>query len=130
MVGIDELYTRQKILDCFAHRDDYELHVFDRRKSEDLESIHNGHYDLYWLEYEDLDFEAVLDSTSKRTLVNSYCVRKGLIRKANLAFNLNKYLAKKSSNPLTKYLPETHIFELDYLDYIGIELLLLLLLYL
>jgi hypothetical protein len=32
---------------------------------------------------------------------------KGLIRKAQLAFNLSKYLAKKPDAPLKNYIPNT-----------------------
>ncbi len=43
----------------------------------------------------------------------------GLIRKAQLAFNLSKYLAKKPDSQLKKYIPNTYVFELDYLDYLD-----------
>lgn len=42
-----------------------------------------------------------------------------MIRKAQLAFNIQKYLAKKPHSILRKYTPNTYVFELDYLDYLD-----------
>lgn len=124
LIGIDEKYTRDKIIECFKYRSDYDVTVFDR-------NCHLGkdqyNYDLYWLEYEDLDFERLImkrhsdegDAAQSKVLFNSYCIRKGLIRKAQLAFYLQKYVSKKPSSRLTKYVPPTYVFQLDYLDYID-----------
>lgn len=71
---------------------------------------------FFWLEYEQLDFEK-LASRNCRKLMNSFCIRKGLIRKCQLCYYLKKYMTKRTS-ALVKYLPDTWIFELDYLDYI------------
>ena len=54
---------------------------------------------LYWMEYEDLDFEMIYKSNrenkgEKRILVNSFCIRKALLRKANFAAFVEKYLRK------------------------------------
>jgi len=53
---------------------------------------------LYWLEYEDIDFEMLYrltkESKEKKILANSYCIRKGLLRKANFALFIQKYLSK------------------------------------
>jgi tubulin---tyrosine ligase len=54
---------------------------------------------LHWLEYEDLDFERLyrLSKTNESEttiLANAYCIRKGLLRKANFASFVQKYLAK------------------------------------
>jgi tubulin---tyrosine ligase len=67
-----------------------------------------------------LDFETLIDAkNNQRVFFNSYCIRKGLIRKAHVAFQIKKYLAKKSNSVLGKYVPNTYIFELDYLDYLD-----------
>jgi len=57
---------------------------------------------LYWLEYEDIDFELLYrlgkELTNKKILANSFCIRKGLLRKANFASFLQKYLSKVKTN--------------------------------
>ncbi len=53
---------------------------------------------LYWIEYEDIDFDMLYhlskESNNKKILANSYCIRKGLLRKANCALFIRKYLSK------------------------------------
>jgi len=53
---------------------------------------------LYWLEYEDIDFDMLYQlakqSNNKTILANSFCIRKGLLRKANFALFIQKYLSK------------------------------------
>ncbi len=48
---------------------------------------------------------------------SSYCIRKGLIRKAHLAHNLKKWNAKHPSGRLSRAVPETLIMVLDDIDY-------------
>ncbi|CAF1182470.1 unnamed protein product [Adineta steineri] len=60
---------------------------------------------LYWLEYEEIDFDTLFrqardSNTNKKVLANSYCIRKGLIRKANFAMFIQKYLAKVIQNTI------------------------------
>lgn len=42
---------------------------------------------------------------------NSYLVRKGLSRKAQLAYHLRKYLAKRPQSPMAEAVPETLVIE-------------------
>lgn len=53
---------------------------------------------LLWLEYEEIDFDMIYQLAKQdresKLLVNSFCIRKGLLRKANFAAFLQKYLAK------------------------------------
>jgi tubulin---tyrosine ligase len=119
LIGISEFYTRQKIIDCFKFRTDYEVYEFDCESKHDPTFKSDiDFFDMFWLEYEDLDFEKLI-KCEKKLLFNSYCIRKGLIRKAQLAYYLKKYIAKKPNSQLVKYLPETYVFELDYLDYLD-----------
>lgn len=119
LVGISETYTREKIVRCFKHRDEYEVYEYDRERDGDV--VDTSAYDFFWLEYEDLDFERLMMASekSRRVLFNSYVIRKGLIRKAQIAFYLRKYLSKTPDSQLAKHLPDTFIFQLDYLDYID-----------
>ncbi|UJR36878.1 hypothetical protein I4U23_029591 [Adineta vaga] len=86
-------------------------------------SISNNGNVLYWLEYEDLDFDMLYrlgkDSHNKNVLANSYCIRKGLLRKANFASFMQKYLSKKPDSILRKHYPETHILDLSHPDYLD-----------
>lgn len=53
---------------------------------------------LFWLEYEDLDFDLLYrlakGSSATKVLANSFCIRKGLLRKANFALFVQRYLTK------------------------------------
>jgi tubulin--tyrosine ligase len=122
LIGIEDAYTQKKITDCFKYRHEYDITIFDKNDIKQQDLQYNLYYDFYWLEYEDLDFETLLDplkSANHNILINSFCIRKGLIRKAQMAFYLKKYLTKKKESVLATHLPETYIFELDYLDYFG-----------
>lgn len=52
-------------------------------------------------------------------MASSYCVRKGLIRKAHLAHNLAKWVAKHPGCHLSRAVPQTFILELDDPDYVD-----------
>ena len=49
LVGIDEKYTRDKIFDCFKHRNEYKVKLFNRADKNHIESISQNEYDIYWL---------------------------------------------------------------------------------
>ncbi|TFJ87574.1 hypothetical protein NSK_000925 [Nannochloropsis salina CCMP1776] len=65
---------------------------------------------ILWADYEDLDFDRVLASGGK-IKANSYLVRKGLARKAQLAYHLRKYMAKRPTSMLHGAIPETLVIE-------------------
>ena len=115
MLGLEEAYTSNAILNCFKYRDSYQVDLFADLKQKNLDILS---YDIYWLEYEDLDFENLIHS-ERKLLFNSYCIRKGLIRKAHVAYYIKKYLLKKPNSILQKFIPETYVFELDYLEYLD-----------
>lgn len=72
--------------------------------------------DFAWSEYERVDWPAVHAGT---TLASAYCVRKGITRKAQLAVNLKKWVAKRPTSPLVGRVPETHVLTLDDPDYVD-----------
>lgn len=75
LIGIDESYTRDKIIDCFKYRSNYEVALFDRNQR----SLVDPSYDIYWLEYEDIDFERIANQKQQsKALINSFCIRKGM----------------------------------------------------
>lgn len=65
---------------------------------------------MLWADYEELDWDRILDPGSG-VRANSYLVRKGLSRKAQLAFHLRKYLAKRPDSPMAAAVPETLVIE-------------------
>ncbi|KAH8553942.1 tubulin-tyrosine ligase family-domain-containing protein [Umbelopsis sp. PMI_123] len=73
---------------------------------------------LQWLEYELINWDT-LASRPTETLANSYCIRKGLIRKSQMAYNLTKYMSKNPESILKDAIPETWLFELDHIDYLD-----------
>ena len=65
----------------------------------------NSEHMLYWLEYEEIDFDMIYrlakQSSNKIVLANSFCIRKGLLRKANFALFIQKYLSKVNNPRFT-----------------------------
>ncbi|GAA5865512.1 hypothetical protein JCM8547_001272 [Rhodosporidiobolus lusitaniae] len=80
----------------------------------------DGKVNLQWCDYDELDWDSVMDS---RTLVNSYAIRKSLIRKSNLAHTIALFLSKNPSSPLRSAAPATFHFNCSFADELD-ELLL------
>ncbi|KAJ2557727.1 tubulin--tyrosine ligase [Coemansia sp. RSA 1933] len=72
---------------------------------------------MHWREYERIDWDVVHRSDSMFS--SAYCFRKGLIRKAQLSFNIRLYTAKHPESILVRGVPETWILELDDIDYLD-----------
>ena len=110
---------------------------------EDTREKETGHKVLFWMEYEDLPWEWIFSSSSPSSsqplsspsrlpthdvrtpfdrdmpcYANSYCIRKGLIRKAQFAYHVQKYTSKHPDSILRTAVPETYIMELDHPDYL------------
>lgn len=97
----------------FIHSHLYHLisphtHTHIRRSSELIQTTNDKHADILWADYEDLDWDRILEGQVK---ANSYLVRKGLSRKAQLAYHLHKYLCKRPISCLKKAFPETLVIE-------------------
>ncbi|BGP52879.1 hypothetical protein JCM8202_003961 [Rhodotorula sphaerocarpa] len=69
--------------------------------------------DLQWSDYDEIDWDAVMD---ERTLVNSYAIRKALIRKSHLAHTIALYLSKNPDSPLRRAAPKTFHFTCSFAD--------------
>ncbi|KAK4703299.1 tubulin---tyrosine ligase, partial [Phenoliferia sp. Uapishka_3] len=69
--------------------------------------------DLQWSDYDEVDWDAGL---GEGRMVNSYLIRKGLIRKNHLAHTLALYLSKNPTSPLRSATPKTFIFNLSFPD--------------
>ncbi|GAA5834459.1 hypothetical protein JCM9279_004322 [Rhodotorula babjevae] len=69
--------------------------------------------DLQWSDYDELDWDLAMDD---RTLLNSYAIRKALIRKSNLAHTIALYLSKNPDSPLRRAAPPTFHFTCSFAD--------------
>jgi hypothetical protein len=69
-------------------------------------------------EYELLDFERIY-ALPTATMCNSYCIRKGLIRKAQFSVMVQQWVAKRPASILASAYPETWLFSLDAPDYLD-----------
>ncbi|BGO99256.1 putative tubulin--tyrosine ligase pby1 [Rhodotorula toruloides] len=69
--------------------------------------------DLQFCDYDALNFDWTMD---ERTLLNSYVIRKGLIRKSNLAHTIALYLSKNPDSPLRRATPKTVHFSCSFAD--------------
>ncbi|KAI8049090.1 tubulin-tyrosine ligase family-domain-containing protein [Syncephalis plumigaleata] len=73
---------------------------------------------LQWREYESIDWD-IISRHSTSSLVNSYCIRKALIRKIQMANAFQYYCAKRPDSALVRHVPETWIFRLDHPSYLD-----------
>ena len=86
----------------------------DDGSSGDKSGRREGTPDVYWGEYERIDWDRV---GAGEVAANCYCIRKGLIRKAQLALGLSKWKTKYPSVEIASSVPETHVFELYDIEY-------------
>lgn len=76
---------------------------------------------LQWRAYEGIDFAHALTYHNRDTphLVNSYVIRKALIRKHYLAHTILSHVTKHPSSSLRLAFPTTVDFELDYAEFLD-----------
>ncbi|KDE06070.1 tubulin-tyrosine ligase [Microbotryum lychnidis-dioicae p1A1 Lamole] len=72
--------------------------------------------DLQWSDYDQIDWDLVEGAQGKTRLVNSYVIRKGLIRKNHLSHTIALYLSKNPTSPLARAAPQTFYFTLSFAD--------------
>ena len=63
------------------------MSVYDKNNAEQQKEKNN--FDFLWLEYEEIDFEKLATASCSK-LINSFCIRKGLIR-YNLEYFRQKF---------------------------------------
>ncbi|KAF7725479.1 hypothetical protein EC973_009579 [Apophysomyces ossiformis] len=113
LVHLDEPYTHNAVVKALKNSNlnwDIVEDVPADNAERDLLDV-----SLQWLEYELINWSYLARSSS--TLANAYCIRKGMIRKAQLSYNITKYLSKYPDSILSRAIPETWLFELDHVDY-------------
>ncbi|KAJ2777041.1 tubulin--tyrosine ligase [Coemansia javaensis] len=111
VVGMDEPYVQEIIVSALEKYRPL-VHVCTEQE-EKVEAP----LVMHWREYERIDWDAVHRSST--VFSSAYCFRKGLIRKAQMAFNIKLYTAKHPESVLCRGVPETWIFELDDIDYLD-----------
>ncbi|KAI8984643.1 tubulin-tyrosine ligase family-domain-containing protein [Mycotypha africana] len=114
-VHLDEAYTNQAVINALKNssRIDWQIEEpsADNAELQDLDNIQ-----LQWAEYELINWH-YLARHATNAIANAYCIRKGLIRKSQLSYNITKYLSKHPESILRSAIPETWLFELDHVDY-------------
>ncbi|GAA5922596.1 uncharacterized protein JCM15063_003357 [Sporobolomyces koalae] len=69
--------------------------------------------DLQWSDYDELDWDWAMDESR---LLNSFAIRKALIRKSNLSHTIALYLSKNPDSPLRSAAPKTFHFNCSFAD--------------
>ncbi|KAK9815849.1 hypothetical protein WJX72_010743 [[Myrmecia] bisecta] len=111
-VDLEDDYVRGLVLAGLHRRPEWHVVRIDGEGEEVCQAAQESF--LHWGEYERIDWARVHEGKQH---ASSYCVRKGLIRKAHLAHNLKKWAAKHPNGLLAKAVPETLILEVDHPDY-------------
>jgi len=93
-------YVRLRLQQAFEKRTNWRL----------AEAVSDEALDMQWDTYENIEWERVLKG---RLMANFYCLRKGLTRKAQLAYYLHKYCSKRPSSPLLPCVPKTVILDIN-----------------
>jgi hypothetical protein len=107
-LDVDEYYTRQLIVNAFLQRKQY-FHV-TLGPGNGLEPIPlPSHCQFQWSEYERIDWDAV---RAGKHCASSYCIRKGLSRKAQLAHYMHRFVCKHPQSILKRAIPETVVLDL------------------
>jgi tubulin--tyrosine ligase len=109
---VDCPYLRALVMRCFAKRPHWS--VFE--SAEEAAAAGLGAVTYHWGEYEDLDWDQI---DAGALSASCFVTRKGLIRKANLAYNINKWAAKRPDGALAAATPETRIVQVDGVDQID-----------
>ncbi|GAO16310.1 hypothetical protein UVI_02016970 [Ustilaginoidea virens] len=68
--------------------------------------------------YESIDFEYAA-SHPKSCLINSYMIRKALIRKHYLSNTVDHWVAKNPTSPLNQHVKRSEAFEVDYAEFLD-----------
>ena len=110
-VTLEDPYVRRLVVEGMARRGHWACAVGASSPPEgwEREGADRPRVRFHWGEYEEVDWEAVSDG---RLNTCCYCIRKGLIRKAQLAFNSQKWAAKHPDSSFVRAMPETYILQL------------------
>ena len=110
-LDINEPYTRRVIQEALSDpsRSKYFDVTLGPGDSEMMDPIPlPDHCSFQWAEYERIDWTAVL---AGRHGASSYCIRKGLSRKAQLAYYTHRHVCKHPTSLLKDAIPQTVILD-------------------
>jgi tubulin---tyrosine ligase len=108
-LDVDCDYTRRMISEAFTHpkrRNSFRVTLGAGHGMEAVPLPQGCHFQ--WAEYERIDWSSVLDGKHG---ASSYCIRKGLSRKAQLAHFVKRYVTKNPGSVLTRAIPDTLILD-------------------
>ena len=117
--SINDSYWCSKVDDC--NQEEKKLCATDYYTDTDFTTPIWSTIQLQIDEFERLGFEVSMSSATDNNLmiISAYPVRKGLIRKSNMCYLLQKYARKRSTSCLNRCIPRTYVFELEDVDYID-----------
>lgn len=112
-LDINQVYTRQMIQAAFAACQQRKQFRIILGPGTGMEAISCPiDCDFQWSEYERIDWDTVLQGQHGRHIgASSYCIRKGLCRKAQLAQYVHRYICKHPDNILKTAIPQTIIID-------------------
>mmetsp|Transcript_2633 Transcript_2633/g.7837 ORF Transcript_2633/g.7837 Transcript_2633/m.7837 type:complete len:443 (-) Transcript_2633:1024-2352(-) len=113
-VDLDDPYLRLLVTEALSRRPAWRV-TNELGRDEEITSGASCS-DLHWGEYERFDWGRVHQGGQA---ASSYCMRKGLCRKAHLAHNLKKWGAKHPEGHIAAAVPETFILSVDDVEYID-----------
>ena len=106
-LDINEEYTRRVITNAFRTRVPNACIVYGTGEGDEEVPL-PPHCDFQWSEYERIDWSAVL---AGKHGASSYCVRKGISRKAQLAHFTRHHVCKNPDSLLKDAIPKTVILD-------------------
>ncbi|KAK4570268.1 hypothetical protein LTR86_002348 [Recurvomyces mirabilis] len=115
-IDYEDAYVQPLIIAAIRSRLPPELLVFIQGK--DLEQLPANAKYLQWRQYEQIDFEHLLDNPST-SLANSYIIRKALIRKHYLSTTISHWLTKNPDSVLKDHVKPSVEFEVDYAEFLD-----------
>ncbi|KUI70027.1 putative tubulin--tyrosine ligase PBY1 [Cytospora mali] len=86
--------------------------------SNPAEQVPEGAKFLQIRAYESIDFDHASSQPAK-SLINSYVIRKALIRKHFLSSTVDHWVAKHTESPLKKHVKPSESFEVDYAEFLD-----------
>lgn len=108
-LDLDEPYTRQMIEKVFSHASRSEYFQVTLGPGDGMDAVPlPSTCSFQWSEYERIDWDAV---RAGKHGASSYCIRKGLSRKAQLAYHTRRHITKNPESILREAIPNTVVVD-------------------
>ncbi|GAB7352556.1 hypothetical protein MBLNU459_g2941t1 [Dothideomycetes sp. NU459] len=115
LIEYEDVYVQPLILAALRAKLPPDLLVLIR-SSADIPS--SSQRVLQWRQYEALDWEEAMRGPTT-SLINSYVIRKALIRKHYLSATISHWLTKHPESKLSRHVKPSVEFELDYAEFLD-----------